>query len=272
MDKTRPEYKRVFGMVQKAAQHGAKVLNKHYGRLHNIREKKMAGLVSEADEASEKVIRRVLTSGLSIPFLGEESVGAGFSEITQNRRASLWIVDPLDGTTNYVHGFPIFCISIALQWEGELLFGYVSVPMLKMNYWAYKGRGAYLNGKKIQVSRRGRLSDSLLATGFFREHHQTLDEQLRIFSNLVYTARGIRRAGAAAYDLCLVAQGVFDAFWEQNLKPWDVAAGALIVQEAGGKVSQYDGGKINIFDDSILASNRLLHSKLLREINVASDS
>lgn len=248
----------------KASQQGRQVLLDYFGRLKKVQDKLHAGLVSEADLESEKVIAAELKKGLpGVGVLGEEEAYLTKQEKVE---ATTWVVDPLDGTTNYVHGFPIFCISIGLQWHGELMVGLVDVPMLNKTYTCVKGGGAFVNGERIHVSGRDRVKDSLLATGFFPDNVTALKEQLRIFSDLVYEARGIRRAGAAAYDLCLVAEGVFDAFWEKNLKPWDTAAGTLMVREAGGVAWTYGGAEYNLGEDSILAGNPAIAPQIASRI------
>jgi myo-inositol-1(or 4)-monophosphatase len=238
----------------KACRLGRQVLLDYFGQLKKVQEKAHAGLVSEADIESEKVIAAELARGLpGVGVLGEEAAFANQEETVQS---TMWVVDPLDGTTNYVHGFPIFCISIGLQWKGELAVGVVDVPMLNKTYTCAKGQGAFVNGERIVTSRRKELKESLLATGFIPDNVVALKEQIRIFSDLVFEARGIRRAGAAAYDLCLVAEGVFDAFWEKNLKPWDTAAGCLMVREAGGVSWTYSGAEYKLGNDSLLSGNR----------------
>lgn len=242
--------------AREAAAEGRKVLMHYFGQLKKVQEKAHAGLVSEADLESEKVISRVLKSHLpDIPVLGEE--GAFLSK-EEHIASTTWVVDPLDGTTNYVHGFHVFCISIGLQYEGQLAAGLIDVPILSKTYEAARGLGAFVNGDRLRVSRTTSIRDSLLATGFFPDNTNALHDQLKIFSDLVYEARGIRRAGAAAYDLCMVAEGVFDAFWEPNLKPWDAAAGAVIVREAGGVVWNYSGAEYRLGDNSLLAGNATL--------------
>jgi myo-inositol-1(or 4)-monophosphatase len=236
-----------------ASRLGRKVLLDYFGQLKKVQVKAQAGLVSEADIESEKVIAAELARGLpGVAMLGEED---SFAKNEEKIESSMWVVDPLDGTTNYVHGFPIFCISIGLQWKGELAVGVVDVPMLGKTYTCAKGQGAFVNGERMAVSNRTRIEDSLLATGFFPDNVSALKQQLAIFSDLVYKARGIRRAGAAAYDLCLVAEGVFDAFWEKNLKPWDTAAGTLMIREAGGVSWNYSSQDYKLGNDSILAGN-----------------
>lgn len=237
----------------------------YFGQLKKVQEKAQAGLVSEADIESERVITAELALGLpGVGVLGEEDA---FHKKNEKILESMWVVDPLDGTTNYVHGFPIFCISIGLQWKGELVVGVVDVPMLDKVYTCSRGGGAFANGERIHVSERTTIKESLLATGFFPDNPSALKEQLTIFSDLVYEARGIRRAGAAAYDLCLAAEGVFDAFWEKNLKPWDAAAGALMVREAGGVSWNYSGGEYKLGDDSLLAGNPVVTQLLQNRIH-----
>ena len=237
----------------KASQLGRQVLLDYFGRLKKVQDKAQAGLVSEADVESERVIMAELKRAFpEVEVLGEEGA---FASKQEKVSATSWVVDPLDGTTNYVHSFPIFCISIGLQWQGELKVGVIDVPMLGKTYTCVAGKGAFVNGERIHVSQRRTIRESLLATGFFADNVSALKEQLQIFSDLVYEARGIRRAGAAAYDLCMVAEGVFDAFWEKNLKPWDTAAGALLVREAGGVAWTYSGGEYDLSCDSMLAGN-----------------
>ena len=251
--------------AHKAALAGRKVLLDYYGQLKNVQEKSFAGLVSEADLESEKVITKVLQADFpGIPVLGEEGA---FLENDERLHANQWVVDPLDGTTNYVYQFPIFCISIGLQWENKLVVGVIDVPMFNKTYTAVAGQGAFVNGLRMKVRQSQEVRECLLATGFFPENPDALRRQLKIFSDLVFEARGIRRAGAAAYDLCLVAEGVFDAFWEANLKPWDAAAGVLLVREAGGVVTTYEGKDYVLGDKTLLSGNSQIASVLSRRIS-----
>lgn len=249
----------------KAALLGREVLLDYFGQLSNVAEKNQAGLVSEADLESERVISEyILGEFPETTFIGEESSynKPGQSPDNQTRKKGVWLVDPLDGTTNYVHKFPIYCVSIGLEYDGQLVTAVCDVPALKKTYTATRGKGACVDGKSIKVSTRKKLSESLLATGF--STYEITPTQLQIFGSLMQEVRGVRRAGSAAYDLCLVAEGVFDAYWEKNLSPWDTAAGALLVTEAGGRVTTYDSDTYSPFDKTIVAGNKDIHS-LVRE-------
>ncbi len=251
--------------AQRAAEAGRQVLMHYFGQLKKVEEKAHLGLVSEADLESEKVITRELQAGFpDIPVLGEEGA---FLTRDEHVSSTTWVVDPLDGTTNYVHGFHVFCISIGLQWQGDLVAGLIDVPLMNKTYSAAKGMGTFANGEKLSVSKTGAIKDSLLATGFFPDNTSALKEQLKIFSDLVYQARGIRRAGAAAYDLALVSEGVFDAFWEPNLKPWDAAAGVVLVREAGGVVWNYQGEDYKLGDKTLMSGGRELCTVLKERIS-----
>lgn len=250
----------------KAIRKGRNVLMQYWGKLERVEEKHLAGLVSEADQESEIAIKKELD--LRFPefdFLGEESwfKNQDLKKLSQSVKPR-WILDPLDGTTNYVHRFPVFCISLGLEINNEVVMGIVDVPMLNETYVAVKGRGAFLNGNRISVSSKSDLKTAFLSTGFFPEDEKNLDEQLKYFSRLVRSCRAVRRPGAAAYDLALVAAGVFDGFWEKNLKPWDSAAGLLLVREAGGVVKTYDNQEYNPYNDSILATTPQLLNSLLQ--------
>jgi myo-inositol-1(or 4)-monophosphatase len=191
-------------------------------------------------------------------FLGEESGGSSAAGVPFR-----WIVDPIDGTTNFAHGLALFCTSIALEIDGDVVVGAIYDPMADELFTAERGQGARLNGQRLAVSGVDTLIDALLVTGFPYAVTEEREEQLAIFTAFLAQAQAVRRLGSAALDLCCVAAGRFDAFWEQNLHPWDVAAGGLLVQEAGGVVTHYDGGGYSPFGRQILASNGALHPKLL---------
>lgn len=248
-----------------SVERGREVLLHYFGQLSKVQEKGAEGLVSEADLESERVISAQLKRTFpDLTILGEE---AAFKN-TWSIPDSGWILDPLDGTTNYVHGFPVFCISLGLRWEGQLQLAVVDVPLLNQTFTAIRGQGAYLNGSPIHVSQRSELKSALVATGFSGTADGELAGQMRVFQTFIEKSRGVRRPGSAAYDLCMVATGTYDAFWECGLKPWDVAAGALLVREAGGLVRNYDGQDYRLGDRGLVASNQNLASTVLSIVQV----
>ena len=239
----------------------------YFGKINHIEEKEKAGLVSEADRESESIIQGHLAKCCpDVAFLGEESSFLENQELVRNFKGARWILDPLDGTTNFIHQFPIFCISLALEVDGVIEIGIIDVPVLKQRWTAQRGKGVFCNGQPVKVSNTTEFSKSLLATGFSAVEPEFMSDQISIFSELVKEARGIRRAGAAAYDLALVSSGVFDLFWEKELKPWDTAAGMLLIEEAGGIVRTYRGENHNPFDRTIVAGNPILVEKFLAKI------
>lgn len=230
-----------------------------YEKPHQIRMKGEIDLVTEADLASEKIIISLLKKDFSaIPVLAEESSPA-YDHVPAG---PVWIIDPLDGTTNFAHGFPYFAVSIAYSVERVSLAGVIYCPMQDELFLAWRGGGAWLNGRRLAVSGRERLVESLVATGFPYAIRENLADVLANLGKVLPRVRDIRRAGAAAVDLAYVACGRLDGFWERELKPWDTAAGYLLVEEAGGRVSDFGGGAWNPYRQEILASNSLLHKKL----------
>lgn len=277
---TQENWKKALEAALQATDLAEEVLLKYWGELKHVSEKLHAGLVSEADKESERMIQKHLQKAFpDIGFLGEEMSFENQSQFPGGKLAlppkgSFWIVDPLDGTTNYVHQFPIFCSSIGLMVDGEVKVGVIRAPILKETFTAIKGGGAYLGDRKLQVSQTKELKDSLLATGFFADNEPCLNEQLQIFSDLIRNTRGVRRPGAAAYDLCMVAKGVFDCFWERNLNSWDTAAGILLVQEAGGSTKSYQGKDYHPFMNSLVAGNPYLTPQVLQLVqkNISTDA
>lgn len=255
----------------RACDGAGRILNSHFGNLRNLDEKFQAGLVSDADRESEKFIIETLRSAFPThSFLGEETgLTSTRSETNESlvstrpdsSQGAVWMIDPLDGTTNFVHQFPFFCISIGLEVDGELVVGVVDAPKLNARFHAIKGQGAWMNGERLRVSERSRFQDGLFATGF-SAYDNTLDEQLELLSRVIRQSRGIRRAGAAALDLCFVAQGIFDGFWERNLSPWDTAAGVVIAREAGAIATDFEGRDFNPRMKSILCGNPPLHGEI----------
>lgn len=251
---TEINFKTAFDAATEAVQAGRASLLSYFGKIHMIESKEKAGLVSEADRETEKLMKRILAEKCpEIDFLGEEtSYSDGDKELKASSRPR-WILDPLDGTTNYIHQLPIFCISLALELNGEVLIGIIDIPMMNQTLTAIRGEGAFCNGKRIQISKCDTLEKAFMTTGFVNEEPEILKEQLKIFNHFVWKANAIRRPGAAAYDLAMVAMGVFDLYWEKNIKPWDVAAGILLVNEAGGVCRNYQNGVYDPFQKSIVA-------------------
>lgn len=255
-------------VARQAAQKARAVLLDHYGKLSHVEFKHQAGLVSEADRAAELAIKTHLADACpDYGFLGEEDAYVNPTKLQLDDKKGLWVVDPLDGTTNYVHRFPLFCISIALVISRQPVVGVIDVPILNNTYWARRAHGAYVDGQRLQVSQTSNAIHCLAATGFNAEKENVLSTQLNIFTEVVRKVRGVRRPGSAAFDLCMVASGVFDFFWEQELSPWDVAAGQLLVEEAGGRITTYDGGSYNPWHKTLLASNSYVHDEIVKIIS-----
>lgn len=214
-------------------------------------------LVTEADLASEQAIVAILRARHPDHDILAEEGGSGCRGADQR-----WIVDPLDGTTNFAHGFPWFAVSIGLEVRGEIVLGAVFNPHNRELFVAERGKGATLNGRPLRVSSTAELDRALLATGFAYDHKVSPENNYRHFERFQQTAQAVRRAGVASLDLACVAAGRFDGFWELKLKPWDVAAGVLLVEEAGGRVSDYAGAPMPLDRGEILASNGHLHAAM----------
>ena len=233
-----------------------------FGRDVRIDKKGAIDLVTEVDVEIERGFREVV--GARFPdhaILGEEF--GGQKEIPAG---PCWVFDPIDGTTNYAHGLPIFCSSIALEVGGDAEVAAVYDPTRRELFTAERGGGAFLNGKPIRVSSAATLVDALLVTGFPYDVHPRVEEIVGLFGAFVGRARAVRRLGSAAVDLCYVAAGRMDGFWESDLKPWDIAGGALIVTEAGGRMTSMDGRSFSSRNREVLASNGLLHDQMLEII------
>ncbi|HUN56134.1 MAG TPA: inositol monophosphatase family protein [Smithella sp.] len=244
------------------AKKSGSLLKEKFNKAHNIHYKGEINLVTEADRFSEDLIIGEISRNFpDHGILSEESPaikGAGDWR---------WIIDPLDGTTNYAHGYPVFCVSIALENKGEVIVGVVYDPMREEMFVALQGEGAYLNGKKITVSHCGNLSRSLLATGFPYDIRESKENNLDYFNSMAIRVQAIRRAGAAALDLAYLAAGRFDGFWELKLKAWDTAAGSLLVTEAGGVVSDIAGEKWHLQSSGLVASNGLIHEQMIKVLS-----
>ena len=250
--------------IRELARDAGSVLLSYFGKV-KIEYKGDVDLVTEADRASEKlIVRRIRELWPEHDLVGEEG--------SRNETGSdfRWYIDPLDGTTNFAHGYPVFCVSIALDYKGERIVGVIYDPCRDEMFAAEKGGGSRLNGFATHVSRTARLAESLVATGF-PSHKRHKNPNINFYHQITLRSHGVRRAGSAALDLCYVACGRFDAFWEFNLNPWDTAAGVLLVQEAGGKVTNFTGGPFALNSREVLASNTLLHAEMLAEFKEIFD-
>jgi myo-inositol-1(or 4)-monophosphatase len=244
--------------AEDVARGAGEILRRNYGRKQAIHYKGEINLVTDVDRRSEAYIMgRIRSAFPDHGILSEES-----SEVLSSS-AYRWIVDPLDGTTNYAHNYPCFCVSIAVEREGELLTGAVFDPLLSEMFTATPGGGAFRNNERIAVSATGELRQSLLATGFSYDVKTSRDNNLDYFREFVFTGQAIRRDGSAALDMCYLACGRFDGFWEMKLRPWDTAAGLLILAEAGGTATRLDGSPYDIHQPDLLASNGRIHEQML---------
>jgi myo-inositol-1(or 4)-monophosphatase len=233
------------------------------GRINQIARKGEIDLVTEADLQSEKLILESITRHFpKDTFITEETGQHGAAS------KRVWLIDPLDGTINFAHELPFFAVSIALQVQGETMLGVAYNPCTQELFEAVKGSGAFLNQRPITVSKTPKLVDSLLATGFPYTMHQNPADVMQRFRNLIVRGQGIRRIGSAAMDLCYVAAGRFAGYWEQDLKPWDTAAGAILVEEAGGRVTDFKGNPFTPYLKTVVASNALIHEDILAALRL----
>jgi myo-inositol-1(or 4)-monophosphatase len=249
-----------------AVLHAGDVQMAHLGRDFRVDKKSAIDLVTEIDVEIERQFRAMIAARFPDHVVLGEEFGA------RDSARHTWVFDPIDGTTNYAHGLPIFCSSLALEIDGEAVVGAVYDPNRRELFTAEHGVGAWMNGVPLRVSRTATLIDSLLVTGFHYDIHKNRDDLIELFSALLGRARAVRRLGSAAIDLCYVAAGRFDGFWEKKLHAWDVAAGALIVSEAGGQVTTMDGAAHQSRKGSVLATNGLIHQEMLAKIREVSPS
>ena len=248
------------------ARDAGRVLAEKFGRAIQITNKGDIDLVTEADLAAERlIIERIRSHYPRHSILSEEAGDVIAIEGEQSEYK--WIVDPLDGTTNYAHGYPAFCVSVALEHEGRVCLGVVYDPLRDELFAAERGDGATLNGRRVRVSATDDLNRALLCTGFPYDVRERNDFA-RHFRNFIMSAQSVRRDGSAALDLAYVAAGRFDGFYEEGLRPWDVAAGVLLVKEAGGRVTHYDGKPFQIYTPPIAASNGLVHDAMLEVLRL----
>lgn len=256
---------------RRAALAAGEVLRRNFEKPHHITLKSAIDPVTESDLASQQAIIGIIQQTfpdhgiLAEEVLERTGPGPAYSGSPLSPR---WIIDPLDGTVNFAHGFPMFCVSIAFEAEGQVTYGVVYDPLRQELFEAKKGGGAFLNRRPLRVSQVSRLEAALLATGFPYDIRERLPLTLARLGQLLGAAQGVRRAGSAALDLAYVAAGRLDGFWEENLKPWDTAAGVLMVTESGGRLSRFDGGPYTLDSENLVASNGRLHEALLEKIRV----
>jgi myo-inositol-1(or 4)-monophosphatase len=250
-----------------AANTAGEIIRAAWRQPRSIDYKGPIDLVTSVDRSTEQSIVAVLHHEFpEHSILAEED-----TRLTGAAREYCWIIDPLDGTTNFAHSYPQVAVSIALEFSEQTILGLVYDPFRRECFRAVKGEGASLNGDRIEISRINELDKALLATGFPYDRRENADSYLTFFKDFLVRCQGIRRAGSAALDLCYVAAGRLDGFWELKLKPWDIAAGALIVAEAGGSVSDFLGNDFSIHGTETLASNGLIHDEMVRVLSGAAD-
>ncbi|MBY0481619.1 MAG: inositol monophosphatase [Chitinophagaceae bacterium] len=247
----------------KAAETGAAVMKSYFNGVFEISNKEgINNLVTEADHASEKAIFEVIKNDFPDHYILSEEAGELIQDSTYK-----WIIDPIDGTVNFANGIPICCVSIGVEMAGKMILGAVYNPFINEFFFAQKGFGATLNNKKIKVSTRTEVAKSSMVTGFPYTYLDTPNGPLQVFEKLIRKGVPVRRLGSAAIDLCWVAAGRFDGFYEHNLQAWDSAAGFLMVEEAGGKITDFAGNYYSPYQPHIIATNGLIHDELLDIVN-----
>lgn len=253
-------YKHLLQIAKKLAHDAGMMALEYQKKGFKIEQKEgVNNFVTEADKACEKLIIDTIKHNFPTDSILSEETGEikGESEFK-------WIVDPIDGTSNFAHNLPIFGISIGLVKNGKPIAGVVEVPGLGETYWALEGQGAYLNNKKISVSKSSQIKNGLFATGFPYSRAEKYEKNMELWNTFYKESHGVRRIGAASVDLCFLAAGRFDGYWEFDLKPWDIAAGKIILEEAGGAITNTDGTLLDPKRGSLLASNGLLHQQMLQ--------
>jgi myo-inositol-1(or 4)-monophosphatase len=259
-----PDIGEIERVALRAARAAGRIHLKRLSRISVTRKSNAIDLVTEADHESEAAVIEVLQRAFPAhAVLAEES---GANAVTSEHR---WIIDPLDGTTNFAHGFPQFCVSIGYENRGRMQTAVILDAFKKELFTARRGKGARLNGKPIHVSRAATLDMALLATGFPYDRRERRRYYMAFWESFMLLTHGVRRTGSAALDLAWVACGRVDAFWEFGLKPWDIAAGSLVVQEAGGQVGNIDGSPLDLSGSQIIASNGRLHKQMIEVITAA---
>jgi len=248
--------------VEAASAAGLALLEKAHEGFH-VDYKAAVNLVTDADLAAEDCI----VSAIRRSFPGHRVLAEESGAAAPSTSPCQWIIDPLDGTTNFAHGFPFYAVSIGLEYAGSCVLGVVLDPVRNELFTAELGRGAFLNGKRVRVSETEKLDQALLVTGFAYDIRDNPNNNLDHFTRLSLHAQGVRRTGSAALDLCYVAAGRFDGFWEVKLNPWDMAAGSVILREAGGLVTSFARDTFSIYGQELVATNGLIHDELLHLLN-----
>lgn len=249
-------------VLLEATKEAGKIIQNYFNGDFKIENKDtINNLVTEVDKLSETKIIEIIKKYFPSHAIISEEVG----ELKMDSPYQ-WIIDPIDGTVNFAHGIPICCVSIGVKYNDDLLLGAVYNPMMNELFFAESGRGATLNGMPISVSTKKEFKTACLVTGFPYKWPNTTEHPIKVFERFVLEGLPVRRLGSAALDLCWVACGRFDGFWEYNLNPWDIAAGYLIVQEAGGKVTNFEGASYDVFDKETLATNGHIHEEMLQLI------
>ncbi|WP_392349755.1 inositol monophosphatase family protein [Parasynechococcus sp.] len=249
-------------LARRCAERGGKELMRHYGRIASIESKGRAGdLVTNADLAAEAIVLDALQQDTpEIAILAEESGSAG------EQNGLRWCIDPLDGTTNFAHGYPFFATSIGLTFQQQPILGAICVPFLGETFWGAPGIGVFCNDTPISTTSCNSLGDALLVTGFAYDRHTRLDNNYAEFCWFTHRTHGVRRGGAAAVDLAFVAAGRQDGYWERGLSPWDLAAGVALVDLAGGRISGYRDEPFDLTSGRVVAANPALHALMIREL------
>ena len=255
-------YEHECEIAARAARSAGEVLKAKFGKVQHIVKKGEIDLVTDADLAAEEIVLEMLRNHFPKDNILSEEAGIRDGSSERN-----WIVDPLDGTTNFAHGFPFFAVSIALEVEKEIVLGIVYNPFMGEFFEAQKGEGSFLNGTPIHVSNARKLSDSLLSTGFPYDIRERSNRIFERFKAMVVSCQGVRRGGSAAVDMCYVAAGRLDGHWEENLKPWDTAAGVVIVSEAGGRLSTFDGQPFTPYQKSLVVCTPTIHGEVVEALD-----
>lgn len=251
-----------FAVAKRAAQAAGKLIRKYYGKKFAVRHKGEINLVTEIDEKAQKIIVQMIRKAFPHDAILAEELDLSKTASAPRR----WIIDPLDGTTNFAHGYPRFCVSIAFEEQGQIRCGVIFDPIMNEEFSAVHGKGAKLNSKPLRVSKCQDLKQALLVTGFPYDLNDPEKNNVPYFLHFLKRAQALRRDGSAALNLAYVAAGRFDGFWELGLSPWDIAAGILLIREAGGEAFSFQGRKTNVSDSALVAGSKAMVEKLLKEI------